>query len=179
MARNWFGHICVVLFYISQVSANLLPISPMQIFLHSVHVMQQMTFTEIRVKWSVTLADRLSPEILTILEILGHVLHRVHLYLKVLGWLSDFNALLTRTLPTLQSRLNKMSGDRGNKYLVWGSLQRILKFLRMTFLIAWFCEWQVRVIGILLVSSFCDVCSAVSRSISWARCLRVVTAESG
>ena len=26
---------------------------------------------------------------------------------------------------------------------------------------------------------FCEVCSAVSRSISWARCLSVVTAESG
>ena len=37
----------------------------------------------------------------------------------------------------------------------------------------------MRVNGILLVSSFCDVCSAVSRSISWARCLPVVTAESG
>ena len=32
---------------------------------------------------------------------------------------------------------------------------------------------------ILLVSSFCDVCSAVSGSISWARWLPVVTAESG
>ena len=32
---------------------------------------------------------------------------------------------------------------------------------------------------ILLVPSFCVVCSAVSRSISWARCLSVVTAESG
>ena len=31
--------------------------------------------------------------------------------------------------------------------------------------------------GILLVSSFCDDCSGVSRSISWARCLPVVTAE--
>ena len=33
--------------------------------------------------------------------------------------------------------------------------------------------------GILLLSSFCDFddCSAVSRSISWARCLPVVTAE--
>ena len=31
---------------------------------------------------------------------------------------------------------------------------------------------------ILLVSSFCDVCSVVSRSISWARCLPVGTAES-
>ena len=29
------------------------------------------------------------------------------------------------------------------------------------------------------VSSFCEVCSAVSLSISWARCLPVVTAESG
>ena len=29
------------------------------------------------------------------------------------------------------------------------------------------------------ISSFCEVCSAVSPSISWARCLPVVTAESG
>ena len=33
--------------------------------------------------------------------------------------------------------------------------------------------------GILSNSLFCQVCSAVSRSISWARCLPVVTAESG
>ena len=33
--------------------------------------------------------------------------------------------------------------------------------------------------GILSVSSFCELCSAVSRSISWARCLPVATAESG
>ena len=32
--------------------------------------------------------------------------------------------------------------------------------------------------GILLVSSFYDVCSVVFRSISWARCLLVVAAES-
>ena len=30
--------------------------------------------------------------------------------------------------------------------------------------------------GILSVSLFCEVCSAISRSISWARCLPVVTA---
>ena len=33
--------------------------------------------------------------------------------------------------------------------------------------------------GILSVSLLCEVSSAVSRSISWARCLPVVTAESG
>ena len=37
----------------------------------------------------------------------------------------------------------------------------------------------MRVKGILLGSSFFDVCSEVSRSISLARCLPVVTAESG
>ena len=37
----------------------------------------------------------------------------------------------------------------------------------------------MRVNGILLFSLFCDVCSAVSRLISWARCLPVVTVESG
>ena len=36
----------------------------------------------------------------------------------------------------------------------------------------------MRVNGILLVSSFCGDCSAIFRSISWAR-LPVVTAESG
>ena len=33
--------------------------------------------------------------------------------------------------------------------------------------------------GILSVSLFSEVCSAVSRSISWAPCVPVVTAEAG
>ena len=47
--------------------------------------MQQMTFTKMHVKWSVILADRFGPEILTLLEIKGQVLHRVrfHLWLVV------------------------------------------------------------------------------------------------
>ena len=48
----------------------------------------------------------------------------------------------------------------------FGIIAENLKFLRMTFLIARFCGWYVRVNGILSVSSFCEVCSAVSRSIS-------------
>ena len=39
-----------------------------------------MTFEEMQVKWSVTLADRLGPEMLTVLEIKGQVLHRVRLH---------------------------------------------------------------------------------------------------
>jgi len=63
------------------------------------------------VKWSVTLANRLGPEILTMSEIQGQVLHRLRLHLKVPGWLSDLNALLTRKfLPPL----NKISSGRGN-----------------------------------------------------------------
>ena len=64
-----------------------------------------MTFAEMHVKWSVILADRLGPEILTMLEIKGHVLHRVRVHLKVPGWLSDLKALLTRKLPMFLSRL--------------------------------------------------------------------------
>ena len=45
------------------------------------------------------LTDRLGPEILTMLETKGQVLHRVRLHLKVPGWLSDCNALSTRKLP--------------------------------------------------------------------------------
>ena len=100
-----------------------------------------MTLVEMQVKWSVTLPDRLGPEILTVLEIKGQVLHRVRLHVKVPGWLLSLNALLTKKLPKFLSRLNEMSGGRENMCLVSGSLRRILKFLRMTFLIARFCEW--------------------------------------
>ena len=47
-----------------------------------------------------TLADRLGPAILTVLEIKGQVLHRVRLDVKVPGWLSNLNALLTKNLRT-------------------------------------------------------------------------------
>ena len=50
------------------------------------------------------------------LEIKGQVLHRVRLYLKVPGWLSDLNVLLTRKLPLFLLRLNKISGVRENKW---------------------------------------------------------------
>ena len=92
-------------------------------------------------KWSVTLTDRLGPEILTVLEIKGQILLRVRLRAKVPGWLLNLNALLTKKLPKFLSRWNEMSGDRENMCLVSGLLRRILKFLRMTFLIARFCRW--------------------------------------
>ena len=38
MAREWFRHICVVFFSVSQVFAEAFPVSPIQIFLHSVQV---------------------------------------------------------------------------------------------------------------------------------------------
>ena len=100
-----------------------------------------MTLVEMQVKWSVTLTDRLGPEIVTVLEIKGQVLHRVRLHVKFPGWLLNSNALLTKKLPKFLSRLNEMSGGRENMCLVLGLLRRILKFLRMTFLIARFCGW--------------------------------------
>ena len=103
--------------------------------------MQQMTFVEMQVKWSVTLTDRLGPEILTVLEIKGQVLHRVRLHVKVPCCLLNSNALLTKKLPKFLSRLNEMSGGGENICLVSGSLRKILKFLRMTFSIARFCGW--------------------------------------
>ena len=93
------------------------------------------------IKWSLILTDRFGPEILTRLEIKGHVLHRVCVHLEVPGWSSDLNALLTRKLPMFLSPLNEISGGRENKCLVSGSLRRNLKFLRMTFLTASFCGW--------------------------------------
>ena len=43
-------------------------------------------------KWSLTLTDRLGPEMLIVLEINGQVLHRVRLHVKVPGLLLNLNA---------------------------------------------------------------------------------------
>ena len=115
-----------------------------------------MAFVEMHVKWSVALTDRLNPEILTVLEIKGQLLHRVRLHVKVPGWLLSLHALLTKKLPRFLSRLNEMSSGGENMCLVSGSLRRIVKFLRITFFIPRFCGWQVRVNVILSVSSFCE-----------------------
>ena len=66
-----------------------------------------MTLVEMQVKWSVTLTNRLGPEILTVLEIKGQVLHHVRLHVKVPGWLLSLNALLTKKLPKFLSRLKR------------------------------------------------------------------------
>ena len=79
-----------------------------------------MTVVEMHVNSSVTLTDRLSPEILTVLEIKGQVLHRVRLHVTVPGWLSNLNALLTKKLLKFLSRLNEMSGGRENRRLISG-----------------------------------------------------------
>ena len=50
------------------------------------------------VKWSVTLTDRLGPQILTVLEIKGQVLYRMGLHVKVPGWLLSSDTLLTKKI---------------------------------------------------------------------------------
>ena len=138
-----------------------------------------MTLMEMLVKWSVTLTDRLGPEILTVLEIKAQVLHRVRLHVKVPGWLLNLNALLTKKLSMFLSRLNEMSGGREN--ICFGVISKNCEVFKNDIFdckLLWMVG-NVRVNGIMSVSSFSAVCSAVSRSISWARCLPVVTAESG
>ena len=76
-----------------------------------------MTLVEMHVKWSVTLTDRLGPEILTVLEITKGTSF-CPLHVKVRGWLLNINALLTKKLPKLLSRLNEMSDGRENMCLV-------------------------------------------------------------
>ena len=89
-----------------------------------------MTLVVMQVKWSVTLTDRLGPEILTVLERKGQVLHRVRLHVKVPGWSLNLNARVTKKFSKFLSRLNELSGGRENMCLVSGSLRRIFKFFR-------------------------------------------------
>ena len=84
LARNWFGCIYVVFFLrhagVRETGPPIFFLFRLCRFLHSVQIMQQMTFTEKHVKWSVTLEDRLGPEIVTVFEIKGQLLHRVRLH---------------------------------------------------------------------------------------------------
>ena len=48
-----------------------------------------------------------------------------------------------RKSPKILSRLNDLRDGRKNICLVSGALRRISKFLRITFLIAWFCGRMV------------------------------------
>ena len=64
-----------------------------------------------QVKWSVTSTDRLGPEILTVSEIKGQVLHRVRLHVKVPGWLLNLNTLLNKKLPKFLPRLSSLKSS--------------------------------------------------------------------
>ena len=66
-------------------------------------------------KWSVTYSrTRLGPEMLTVLEIKGQVLHRVRLHVKVPGIRSVKLecANCSKRLPKFLLRLNEMSGGK-------------------------------------------------------------------
>ena len=58
-----------------------LSVSPMCNFLQRGQVISQ-----VRVKWSVILMDRLGPNIISMLRMKGHVLHRARAHFKVPGW---------------------------------------------------------------------------------------------
>ena len=61
-------------------------VSPMYIFLHNVQVMQYIPFTEVHVKRSVILKDRLGPDVLSAFWTKGQVLHRERSHLEVSGF---------------------------------------------------------------------------------------------
>ena len=66
-----------------------------------------MTLVEMHVKWSVTVTDRLGPEILTVLEIKGQVLHRVQIH-HFNQQIHHFNHILKDAAP---KALNSLGDD--------------------------------------------------------------------
>ena len=54
-------------------------------FCKKLQAMQKMTLAEVQVKQSVILMDRLGPDIFSMLQMEGHVLHRPRTHLKVSG----------------------------------------------------------------------------------------------
>ena len=128
-----------------------------------------MTFVDMQVKWSMTSTDRLGPEILTVLEIKGQVLRRVRLHVKFPGWLLNLNALLTKKLPKFLWWWRKCVFSFGIIAENFEVFENDIFDCKVLWVVGKF-EWNS-------VGFF--VFSAVSRSISWARCFPVVTAKSG
>ena len=87
-------------------------------------------------KRSVILTDRLGPDILLVLTMKRQVLYCKHAHLKVPGCSLVLGALLTKTLRTVLSRLNEISGGCKKILPVSGSFWRNLKLLRMILLTA-------------------------------------------
>ena len=158
-------------------SLDLLPVSPMYIFLHKVHFMQYITLAEVHVKRLVILIDRLGPVTLYVFWMKGQVLRLLPVELKVPGDSSDFSVLLTKKSLMFLLRLNEMSGNSGKILLVSLSFWSNLKFFRMMFLTGRLSGWKVSVNGILWFSSFCDVCGAGCWLVVWARSWAVFTTE--
>ena len=103
-------------------SPSRLPVSLMYTFLQRVQVIQWMTLTEVQVKWSVIVMDRLGPDNFSTLQIKGYFLHCARAYLKVSGWSLVWNALLTKKLPVVLSRyLNEINGSCENILSISGS----------------------------------------------------------
>ena len=72
MARDWFGRICVFFYFsllFAEAASQSSPCFAYVDFLPKRTACTILTFVEMRVKWSVTLTDRLGPEILTVFEI--------------------------------------------------------------------------------------------------------------
>ena len=81
--------------------------------------------------------DRLGPDNFSTLQMKEHVLHRARAHLKVPGYSLVWNALLTKKLPMLLSRLNEINGDCEKILPVWGSFWSNLKFFTMMDFTAW------------------------------------------
>ena len=94
-------------------------------------------------KWSVTLTDRLGPEMLTVLEIKGQVLHRVRLHVKVPSLLLNLNALLARSFNIVDqahAQLRRRNhghhgckdGNKARQFCVWLIVRANLSFGEIT-----------------------------------------------
>ena len=96
VSRDRFRCVFVVFLYVTKVFLGLvacsrLPLSPIWItFLERVEVMLKATLAEVQVKWTVTLMDRLGPDIFSTLWMKGHVLLRARAHIKVPGWSIQF-----------------------------------------------------------------------------------------
>ena len=66
--------------------------------------------------------DRLGPDNFSTLQVKGHVLHHARSHLKVLGCSFVWNALLTKKLPMVLSRLNEINGGCEKILPVSGSI---------------------------------------------------------
>ena len=104
-----------------------------------------MTLSEVQVKWSLSLMDRLDPDIFSTLRMKGQCFPSCARAFEIPGGSPVWNALLTERFPMFLSHLVEINKGCKKILPISGSFWSNFKLFRRMDFTAWLWGWNVRV----------------------------------